>query len=583
MVFQHPSCRTLTFALALVAGVVAAAAAQPGDSVSAATALRPPFGRQQAGAPIPAVALKEVVVNGVRYFTEQDIAGYLRLRAGAPLPEPAATLADDLRRRYAEKGYAFARVAARFDETTGRLTLDVDEGRIDAIEFAGVPDRLAHEFSQEFALQPGDVFRQAEAGRALRLLLQPTEGAVRPVEPNGSSRPRETARLPRWQRPFEMVERDGKRVLIVHLATRRNEFNLTGGTEGREDWFDPVDGFAPAIGFNDTIFDPVGFNHTYFAGSLSYKFGRESAGYSLGFERPLFNNPRLFVGAELHDQTASDDGWRLSPMEQSLAAAGFKASFRDYYERRGYQLNAAVRLGADHEVLGAWRDERQEPLSNTSDFSLFRGDRIYRANQLAEAGRLRAVVFGYTWDSRGFRDQSRAGRYERHQMVDLFGTLGGEAPGWRVEWTSEVSTPALGSDFDYRRHVLNVRRYNRLLARHELNLRAIAGIGDGSLPPQRLLAIGGVGSIPGYEFKEAAGQRMVLFGVEYKYRLDRNVKPLVLYDAGRVFRPVSFSRDDWMQSLGTGIEFGENFRVEVFWPLEHGRNAVFQVRLRPTF
>ena len=556
MVFLPPSCRTVAVALAVAAGVVTTAAAQSDGSPSAAARLGRPFARPaQGGASIPTVPLKELVVNGAHYFTEGDIAAYLHLRVGAPLPASPAALADDLQHHYSDHGYSFALVAARFDQTSGRLSLDVDEGHIDAIEFAGVPDAMAHTFTREFSLQPGDVFRRAEAGRALSVLLQPTDGAVRPVE---STWQRDTERLPPWQRAFEMVDRGGKRVLIVHLTTRRNQFNLAAGTEGREDWFDPVDGLAPAIGFNDTIFDAVGFNHTYLAGYLSYKFGRDAAGYSIGFERPFFGNPRLFVGAELHDQTASDDQWRVSPTEQGLASSGFKASFRDYYERRGYQLNAAVRFGPSHEVLGAWRDERQEPLLNTSDFSVFRGDRTYRANQLAEAGRLHALVVGYTWDSRGLRDESHTARYERHQLADLFGSSGGDAPGWRVEWTSEIAAPALGGDFDYRRHVLNARRYNRLLDRHVLNLRAIVAIGEGNLPPQRLPAIGGTGSIPGYEFKEAVGERMILFDAEYKYLLDHNFKPLVLFDTGRVVRPIGLSRDDWMQALGAGIEFGES-------------------------
>jgi hypothetical protein len=579
MVSEHQ--RSLCFALLLVLGAVSAGAAPLNASVRPVERGRGAAVQQtQARPPVPAAALKQVVVNGARYFTERDVAAFLKLRIDAPLPASPAQLAQDLQRRYAAQGYSFAQVAARFDEGNGQLTFDVDEGHIDAVEFAGVRTDLAHEFANDFALQPGDVFCRTEATRALGVLLQPTQGAVCPAETSADLRP-----LPRpLTTPFEMIERDGKRVLVVHVATRRSDFNLSLGTGTREDWFSPVDGLVPAIGFNETIFDPVAFNHTYITGYVSYKFGRDRAGYSIGFERPFLTGEHLFIGAELHDQTASDDEWRLSVGEQSLAAAGLKASFRDYYELRGYQLNASARFGAGHEVLAAWRDERHQALSNSTDFSLFRRDQAYRPNQRAEPGSLHALLFGYTWDSRGLRDEARGQRYARHQMSDLFGSWGGSNPGWRIEWTSEIAAPgSLGGEFDYRRHLLNVRRYNRILRRHVLNLRAIAGIGEGTLPPQRLLALGGLGSVPGYDFKEALGERMLLLSAEYEYRLHRDIRPLVLYDAGRVFRPVSLSRDDWMQALGAGLRLGDTFRIEAFWPLERGRPAQLLVRLQPTF
>jgi hypothetical protein len=56
-----------------------------------------------------------------------------------------------------------------------------------------------------------------------------------------------------------------------------------------------------------------------------------------------------------------------------------------------------------------------------------------------------------------------------------------------------------------------------------------------------------------------------------------------MYDAGRVLRPIAAARDDWMHVVGTGLQFGDSLRLEVFWPLEAGRSAQFLVRLRPTF
>src|SRR5436309_13929866 len=82
--------------------------------------------------------------------------------------------------------------------------------------------------------------------------------------------------------------------------------------------------------------------------------------------------------------------------------------------------------------------------------------------------------------------------------------------------TSEVSTRStLRSDFDFRRHILAARARMRLSAHQEFGVRGIAGWSDGTLPPQRQFGIGGIGSVHGYEFKEATGDSLALLNVEY--------------------------------------------------------------------
>jgi hemolysin activation/secretion protein len=156
-------------------------------------------------------------------------------------------------------------------------------------------------------------------------------------------------------------------------------------------------------------------------------------------------------------------------------------------------------------------------------------------------------------------------------------------PSASTKRSSIAASGALGGDYDYRRHVLDVRRYTRLSPRQTLNLRAIAGIGEGTLPPQRLLSIGGFGTVPGYDFKQENGGRMVFFDAEYGYRLSRHIRPLLLYDAGRVFRPLPLSGDEWLQAFGTGLDLGDGFRIEAFWPLDRSRPAEILIRLRPAF
>ena len=91
-------------------------------------------GAQEASQP-PQPILREVRVDGATVFTRDDVTGLLDLRDGSPLPKAPGDVAKQLQAAYARDGYSEATVTAAFDD--GRLTLTVDEGRIDEIEILG--------------------------------------------------------------------------------------------------------------------------------------------------------------------------------------------------------------------------------------------------------------------------------------------------------------------------------------------------------------------------------------------------------------------------------------------------------------
>lgn len=535
--------------------------------------------------------LREVVVEGASVFSQGEIRRWLDLRVDAPLPNSTAVLAKDVQSRYEQEGYAAARIDATFDEATGRLVLTIDEGRIDAVEFEGLDVDVARRLADRFDIRPGQIFNQREVRRALRRLIEATGGAIQTSSDWASGGFQLQRLVDTGDRPFGMVDRDGKRVLVINLKPRRGRVSMTFGTDGREDWFSPVDGFTPAIGFHVTSFDQKKLNHTVVSGFVSYKYARSQTGYSLGFERPWFN--KLYFGAEVHDLTGSDDGWRLSTGEQSLAVAGFHRSFRDYYDRRGYQAHIAFRPHPTHELFGMWRAERHETLVNDSEYSLFRRDDAHRPNRPILDGELHGWLFGYSWDSRGFETETPIATYGRHMVDHSFGTLGSQLPGWRVEWTTELAVPDThGGTFDFSRHILNARRYTRLSPYQSVSARAVMGWSDGSLPPQRQFALGGIGSVRGYSFKEAIGEGMFLANVEYKLNLARawrdasgaGLRGVAFFDAGRVSRPSVGSRDEWLKGAGVGLEVGDSFRVDFGWRLDAIPNSLqVLVRLRPAF
>ena len=533
-------------------------------TLAASTAAQEPPATTQPEQPIAS----DIRFDGLSVYTPEQLRERHDLQAGARLPAPPADIAAAIQRQYVADGYTFAQVSASLD-AAGVLSIHVDEGEIDAIEFRGVGARVDERLRETFALRPGEIFNRSQANRALRHALESMQGAV------------ERSR----DRVFNLRREDGRRVLEVNLVTRTDRSRPFFGTQEREDWYSPVDGFNPAIGFHTTVFNSNTFNHTYASFFGSYKVAAERVGYAAGFERPFFTDGVLQLGASIQDITASDDRWRLSAVEQSLVAFTFRNTFRDYYRRKGWQAHAVLRPFAQHEWLVAWRDESHAPLLNETSYGLFRDDHPFRPNTVAAGGDLRAVILGYTFDSRTLTDESPGERYRRHQADDLFQSFSERDHGVRVEWRSELAPAAFDHDFDFSRHILNARTWIHTSPSRVFSGRAVAGFSSGVLPPQRVFGLGGIGTVHGYAFKEALGERMLLLNGEFRQRFGRSgVSGIAFIDSGRVYDPLAGTTDDWLNGVGLGLEFGGNSRLEFGWRLDDvPKSLQVLFRLNPTW
>ncbi len=546
---------------ACLACLAAPCAAQAQDTAS---------DRSQTSTPV-----RRVRVNSVTIYLDEDVARRARLAPEELANRSAEEIAEDVRKIYRSDGFSLAKVVvSAFDAATGVLTLDVDEGRFDDIQIAGVNDPARQRVLERLALPTGEVFNADQAARALAEALKDTQGAI-------------VARA----QPFDIVMVNGRRVLQIALRAREGTGGVFVGTQGREDWYSPVDAFNAALGVNATIFDRRRFNHTYFSAFVSYKFGPDRAGYSVGLERAFLADGMLQVGGSFHDLTATDDQWRLGDAEQSLVALTFRNTFRDYYRRKGFQVQAALRPLAQHEVIVGWRSEAHSALANETNYGFFRDSQQFRPNLPATPGDLRSLLVGYTFDSRGLGEQRPPERYGRHLLDDLFSEPTGREQGVRIEWRSELAPRSYGQDFDFTRHIATVRGWWEPSSTRMLSGRLMAGTSTGVLPSQRLFALGGIGSVHGYSFKEQAGDRMLLMNTEFRQNLGRHdFGGLVFLDLGHVYNridPLSLAlqrQTTWMKGVGLGFEFDGGSRIEFGWRLDDIPSSLqVMFRLRPSF
>jgi len=532
---------------------------------------------QEPAQPAASLTIRSVAIIGAKELPEDTVRETLPFQIGVPTSEPLECIAEAVERRYHHEGYSFARVTPLFDEAAGALSLTIDEGVIDRVEFQGVVNpNLVRTFADEFALRAGDVFNRSRALQALEALLRQTRGAVRPGGLHSG-----TAVDGRHDGgTFDLIDRDGQHVLLVGLTEPNGRFRVVPDLGDREDWFTAVDGLVPSLGFGATVFDHRDFNHAYVLGHVSVRTATSRLGYALGFERPVFHSRKLYFGGEVHDLTATDDRWQVSPMEASLAAMAARRSFRDYYRRRGVQVNAAYRVHPQAELLFAWRGERQENLVVESDFSFWNGDEPFRSNLAVPDGRLNAILVGASLNAERFDRESLDASYRRHQLENPFGDRLSDpesrqaSPLWRIDWTSEISSPgALDSDFDFSRHIVSARGRFPVSPHQDFEARVIGGWSGGSLPPQRQFAIGGIGSVHGYEFKATSGDTLALINLEYALGWRNSFQVLGFFDAGHVTeRPIPLTAAapadaPWLKGIGFGVAVG-GARVDFGYKLD---------------
>jgi outer membrane protein assembly factor BamA len=122
-----------------------------------------------------------------------------------------------------------------------------------------------------------------------------------------------------------------------------------------------------------------------------------------------------------------------------------------------------------------------------------------------------------------------------------------------------------------------------------VSARGMFGFSNGTLPVERLFAVGGIGSVHGYGFKESGGGTgMTLLNAEYSVSLSEGpvhrhgVSVFAFYDAGRVTTPLG-TDDKWLRGVGFGVGSG-TVRLEFgFRANDIPQSRQILLRFAPTF
>ena len=203
-------------------------------------------------------------------------------------------------------------------------------------------------------------------------------------------------------------------------------------------------------------------------------------------------------GISSYDVVTPVEQWQLPDPDAGLAVFFGHRDFRDYFNRHGAKATATFNMSPHSSFSVDWSDERWGSVRARNVFSVFGNGKEWRPNPAVDAGRFHVAVARANIDTRNDDTYPSTGwlflgEYERGS-----GRLSDVGP------TSPMARPSAPSKLSYGRLLLDLRRYNRLSPNSWINGRLVLGgwLHGDQLPLERRFSIGGLGTIPGFDFRK---------------------------------------------------------------------------------
>jgi hypothetical protein len=524
-------------------------------------------------------------------------------------------------------GYEMASLTAALDDD-GVFAIQIDEGRLEAVEIRGVAPRLEPQVRARLGLQIGHPLQVGDLAQAVARVqaafpfLRPTRGprstphplAIAIEEEPATPGARRFKGVPAAPAPrarsadddengdsdnddFDHGDRSagrwysvqGRR-LVVTFAARRFDLDLDPSELIRHT---PVTGFAPGTVASAHLWDPGNQVHLGIdlGGNVNTNRARRPladptvtplrwrADWLVGgrVQLPLVHVTEL--GVQRYSRVDTTDRWRIDRLDSYLYSALFNRPVTDYFHRDGLTAFVTTRW-FERLVAGLeYRRDRYVSLASIDRyFTLFYRREPPRLSPPITEGEMRSILVRLEYSTRPSPAHEVRGIWRDPERA--LATLAGRDR-WRAELrtvnTVEIADPGLlGGDaaFHFVRMLSDTVVQESVRVHHSIKVRfrAAGRLGDGSLPRQKEEALGGWSALRGYDFKEMAGGNFSLLGtVEYRYH-----EVSVFFDGGQVRTGSSFG--PMKVAGGLALNLGSSAHLDVAWRLDDGARLAPAVR-----
>lgn len=240
-----------------------------------------------------------------------------------------------------------------------------------------------------------------------------------------------------------------------------------------------------------------------------FEWKGDNLGWNASSELTVGGERNVRFGIAGYDVVRPTESWQLRDAEVSLASFFLRQDYRDYYNTKGAHAWVSVHDGRKLSLELGVRNERWEPRSARDPFTLFKGGVEWRPNPTLDDGRLWIGDAVFRLDTRNNVRDPWTG-----WLIDATLETGG-TDRLTLGPTTFLARDSLAGTMDrvrYTRLLADFTRYNRVSPQSQLNLRLVfgAGFNGDALPLERRFALGGAGTLPGYDFRNPAHSEDVL-------------------------------------------------------------------------
>jgi hypothetical protein len=222
-------------------------------------------------------------------------------------------------------------------------------------------------------------------------------------------------------------------------------------------------------------------------------WNRGSVGHDARAEVRWGNTVGFGLGGSVFDKIDPIEGWQMGDKEAGLAAVAIHRDFRDYYSRHGARGFLKGFFDEHSGLTLGYGEETWESRESRHPWSLFRDDQTWRANPGVDEGHAKLLTGALDIDERNGSYSPGAGWFvhadvERGRLEPMFAFD-----------NAGVAT----STRNYTRGFVDIRRYNRVAPRAQVNFRVVAGgwLDGNELPLERRLSVSGPATLPGFDFR----------------------------------------------------------------------------------
>jgi len=285
-----------------------------------------------------------------------------------------------------------------------------------------------------------------------------------------------------------------------------------------------------------------------------YAFEAERWRYDVGAHQRFFDKWSFAFGGSLFRQTSSDDHW-ISPKCEPTALAILAAEDPlDYYEEEGGRAYFVFNPCYYNEFGVSYRFTKLRWMDHHPKlWTVFGWDKEFRSNFSSVPAETRV--------ERRDEFDSKLGQLSLWYTLDTRYDDEDAHRGWWANLEYQTAGDRLRGDHPFDRFTAEVRRYQPITYRQNINARIKYGTSGRDLPLFREFYLGGMRTVRGLDHKSLRGEQMILGNLEYVLYFPRHsFETALLFDMGKVVgrNDDIFSDGDFHSSIGVrfGLESG---------------------------